>query len=282
MSSEQLFNRMKTKRCALQALRDARDDDEKAQVEEALLLLGRHRLGNDICDLSESAAGALDKMPEDENPPQKPAPKRNRPQQDSALENDPEEEEHNEEAEEASPPLKQARDAFDAAQVLSSLQSMIPEAGDATGDARPNNAVLEAYLQQNTIDARLRSFREPLIEGGFIETALTLGHDWAWIGSQLGMTNADTARSTRVQHARFIYYLVTEKLPRLRHIRPTDACTIPRLRGHIRPLKRFLDDMPEANLAWWRQGEPKTPPTITTTALDGTAVDCVDPAWLLP
>ena len=56
----------------IQVLRDARDDDEKAQVEEALLLLGRHRLGNDISDLSESAAGALDKMPEDDNPPPKP------------------------------------------------------------------------------------------------------------------------------------------------------------------------------------------------------------------
>ena len=277
MNSEQLFNQMKTQKCALQKLRDAKDNDEKEQVEEALLRLGRHHLGSDISDLSESAAGALDKMPEEENPPPKPLSKRNRPKQDSAPENDSQEEE----AEEVSP-VKQARDAFDAASMLATLKSMIPEADNADAAPHPVDAALEAYLRRGHLDARLRSFREPLSEGGFIETALVLGHDWEWIGSQLGMTNSDTARSTRVQHARFIYYLVTEKLPRLRHIRPTDACTIPRLRGHIRPLKRFLDDMPEADLAWWRQGEPETPPTITATSLDGTAVDCVDPAWLLP
>ena len=280
MNSKQLFNRMKAQKCALQALRDAKDNDEKERVEEALLLLGQHRLGSDISDLSESAAGALDKMSDpDENPPPKPPSKRNRPKLDSAPENDLDEEEAAE-----SPPLKQARAAFDAASMLTTLKSMVPEADNNTEDSHPNNALLQTYLDRGIIDSRLRSFREPLIEGAFIETALDLGHDWAWIGAQLGMTNTDPARSTRVQHARFIYYLVTEKMPRLRHVRPTDACTIPRLRGHIRPLKRFLEDMPDADLAWWRQGEAEKPPMQKTYSHAGAAaeVQYVDPAWLLP
>jgi hypothetical protein len=141
---------------------------------------------------------------------------------------------------------------------------------------------VRAHLPGQGLSKLVRSFRDPLAEGAYINLALALGCDWQEIGTTLGIKAQKPETSARVQLAQFLYDLiVTHGLHRLRYLQPTDRHLVPRFKGHIRPIKAYIaDEMSAEEKAWWRNGDEQVP-MLSTRNASGKEICYVDPMWLL-
>jgi hypothetical protein len=187
------------------------------------------------------------------------------------------------------PAQKQPKDDFDPGAFLESLKPtiqppppprMLPMS--TVPVAALNANVLDAYFSTH-LNVQTRSFREPLARGGFIQLALDMGHDWAYIADRLGLQGKKPSSSASVQQARLLYNLIVKfGLSRLRYLQPADGHVMPQFAGgHIKALKRHIKGMSEDERAWWRNGI-ESPRMLQTTTLSGEPLSYVDPTWLLP